>query len=106
MPPGQGLCPLGNRQVRGVVPGLIIRWWSRTTDVYERTFSLDAGVSGWSDSVRAMEAGEQAWTVTGSPMRRLRAPAIDFGAIRTELGTPPEFSPEALAEAAAGPAEF
>jgi exoribonuclease R len=53
-----------------------------------------------------MEAGEQAWTVTGSPMRRLRAPAIDFGAIRTELGTPPEFSPEALAEAAAAPAEF
>ncbi|GAA0225422.1 RNB domain-containing ribonuclease [Cryptosporangium japonicum] len=53
-----------------------------------------------------MEGGEQAWTVTGSPTRRLRAPAIDFGAIRTELGTPPDFSPEALADAAAAPAEF
>lgn len=47
-----------------------------------------------------------AQTVTGAPTRRLWATAIDFGAIRTELGTPPDFSPEALAEAAAAPAEF
>ncbi|TQS46235.1 RNB domain-containing ribonuclease [Cryptosporangium phraense] len=37
-------------------------------------------------------------------MRPLRAQQIDFGAIRAELGTPPDFTPEALAEAAAPPA--
>ncbi|SHN46977.1 RNB domain-containing ribonuclease [Cryptosporangium aurantiacum] len=43
--------------------------------------------------------------VPGIPARRLWAPEIDFGAIRTELGTPPDFSAEALAEAAAPPAD-
>lgn len=38
-----------------------------------------------------------------APLRRLRAPFIDFGAIRTELGVPPDFSAEALAEASTAP---
>ena len=42
---------------------------------------------------------------TNAPVRRLRAPRIDFGAIRADLGEPPEFTPQSLAEAAEGPAE-
>lgn len=38
-----------------------------------------------------------------APARRLRAPAIDFSTVREELGTPPEFSAETLAEATQGP---
>lgn len=41
-----------------------------------------------------------------APVRRLRAPRIDFGAIRTELGEPPEFDPQSLAEAAASPVSY
>lgn len=38
------------------------------------------------------------------PLRRLRAPSIDFSVIRTEVGEPPPFSAQSLAEAAADPA--
>jgi exoribonuclease R len=41
-----------------------------------------------------------------APLRRLRAPQIDFGAIRAELGEPPEFSADALAEATQAPMQF
>ncbi|MFI5956300.1 RNB domain-containing ribonuclease [Cryptosporangium sp. NPDC051539] len=42
----------------------------------------------------------------GLPTHRIRAPQIDFGAIRAELGTPPDFTAEALAEAAEPPASY
>lgn len=41
-----------------------------------------------------------------APVRRLRAPRIDFGAIRDDLGAPPDFDPQSLAEAAADPAPY
>lgn len=43
-------------------------------------------------------------TFTTAPLRRLRAPEIDFGSIRAELGEPPEFDAQSLAEAAGDPA--
>lgn len=39
-----------------------------------------------------------------TPLRRLHAPQIDFESIRAELGEPPDFSAQSLAEAAADPA--
>jgi exoribonuclease R len=42
---------------------------------------------------------------SSAPVRRLRAPRIDFAAIRADLGEPPDFSPQALAEAGREPAE-
>ncbi|MGU3501723.1 RNB domain-containing ribonuclease [Mycobacterium sp. C31M] len=41
-----------------------------------------------------------------TPLRRLRAPAIDFAAIRTEFGEPPAFTAQSLAEAASAPADL
>lgn len=41
-----------------------------------------------------------------TPLRRLLAPQIDFGTIRTELGVPPEFGARCLAEAALPPASL
>jgi exoribonuclease R len=41
-----------------------------------------------------------------TPLRRLRAPEIDFSVLRTELATPAEFSAQALQEAARPPTEL
>lgn len=45
-------------------------------------------------------------TSANAPLRRLRAPKIDYGAIRESLGEPPEFSAECLAEAAMAPVQM
>lgn len=41
-----------------------------------------------------------------TPLRRLRAPAIDFAAIRAEFGEPPAFTAQSLAQAASAPADL